>query len=70
MKKKRLVYYQSIPAELKRLGLTQERASEMIGCTRSGLNHRIRADKQQIHWVIYGLANFLGHAENLTTRVD
>ena len=64
----KVVYYQSIPAELKRLGLTQEKASELLGCTRSGLTHRIKADKPQFHWAIYGLANYMGNAHNLKKK--
>ena len=54
-----IIYYKSIPAELIRLGLTQEKASKMLGCSKSGLNHRIKADKPQFHWAIYGLANYI-----------
>jgi|TARA_R110001632_G_scaffold195236_2_gene316837 hypothetical protein len=61
-----IIYYQSIPAELKRLGLTQDKASELLGCSRSGLNHRIKADKPLFHLAIFGLANYLGNTENLS----
>ena len=59
----KVIYYQSIPAELKRLGLTQEKAATLLGCTRSGLTHRIKADKQQFHWAIYGLAGLANYLE-------
>jgi len=65
----KVIYYQSIPAELKRLGLTQEKAATLLGCTRSGLTHRIKADKQQFHWAIYGLANYMGSTQNLEKNV-
>jgi len=64
-----IIYYQSIPAELKRLGLTQEKASELLECSRSGLNHRIKADKPLFHLAIYGLANYMGNTENLKRNV-
>ena len=30
--------------------------------------HRIKADKPQLHWAIYGLANYLGEDANLGER--
>jgi len=31
----------------------------MLGVTLSGLNHRIKANKQQLHWSIYGLSRYM-----------
>jgi len=58
-KKKGVIYYQSIPAEIIRLGLTQQQAANLMGCSISGLTHRIKADKPQFHLAIYGLSNYL-----------
>ena len=58
-KNKYVVYYKSIPAEIKRMGITQEKCAEMLGCTRSGLTYRITADKPQFHFAIFGLASYL-----------
>jgi predicted transcriptional regulator len=54
-----LIYYQSIPAEIVRLGLTQQEVANLMGCSISGLTHRIKADKPQFHLAIYGLSNYL-----------
>jgi len=62
------IHYQSIPAEIKRLGLTQQKCAEMLGCSLSGLTHRIKADKPQFHWAIYGLANYLDKGESNLVR--
>ena len=51
------IYYNSIPAEIKRLGITQSECAKFLGCSLSGLTHRIKRDKPTIHWAIYGLAN-------------
>jgi hypothetical protein len=56
---KGLIYYQSIPAEIVRLGLTQQQCANLMGCSISGLTHRIKADKPQFHLAIYGLSNYL-----------
>jgi len=64
----RTIYFNSIPVEIKRLKLTQAKCAELLGCTRSGLLHRIKADKPQLHWAIYGLANYLGEDDNLGER--
>jgi len=66
----KIIYYNSIPAEIKRLGLTQHKCADMLGCSLSGLTHRIKADKQQLHWAIYGLGNYLGAEENLQRNVQ
>ena len=58
-KKQVLIYYQSIPAEIVRLGLTQQEVANLMGCSISGLTHRIKADKPQFHLAIYGLSNYL-----------
>ena len=63
-----VVYYKSIPAEIKRMGITQEQCAEMLGCTRSGLTYRITADKPQFHWAIFGLASYLGNQPNLKRK--
>jgi len=55
-----VVYYKSIPAEIKRMGITQTKCAELLGCTKSGLGYRITADKPQLHWAIFGLASYLG----------
>tara|TARA_Y100001949_G_C15978424_1_gene327308 strand:- start:1490 stop:1765 length:276 start_codon:yes stop_codon:yes gene_type:complete len=61
---KGLIHYQSIPAEIKRLGITQQECANMLGCSLSGLTHRIKADRPQIHFAIYGLASYLGEIED------
>jgi hypothetical protein len=60
-KDKYVVYYKSIPAEIKRMGITHEECAELLGCTKSGLGYRITADKPQLHWAIFGLASYLGN---------
>ena len=67
---KKAIYYNSIPAEIKRLGITQKECATLLGCSLSGLTHRIAANKQQIHWAIYGVANYLGSTENLQRNVE
>ena len=62
------VYYNSIPVELKRLGLTQEKTAELLGISRSGLNHRLKADSPTLHWAVYGLSSFFGDDDNLGER--
>jgi predicted transcriptional regulator len=62
------VYYTSIPVELKRLGLTQEKTAELLGISRSGLNHRLKADSPTLHWAVYGLSSFFGDDDNLGER--
>jgi len=64
------IYYNSIPAEIKRLGLTQAKCATYLGVSLSGLTHRIKADKQGLHWQIYGLAHYLGAEENLQRNVE
>ena len=64
------IYYNSIPAEIKRLGITQHECAKFIGCSLSGLTHRIKGDKPTLHWAIYGLANYLGAEENLQRNVE
>ena len=59
-----LIHYQSIPAEIKRLGITQQKCAEMLGCSLSGLTHRIKANKPQIHFAIYGLVSYLDKDSN------
>ena len=64
------IRYKSIPAEIKKMGLTQYKCAEYLGCSLSGLTHRIASDKPQIHWAIYGLANYLEkETDNLEQRV-
>ena len=53
------IRYKSIPAEIKKMGITQYKCAEYLGCSLSGLTHRIASDRPQIHWAIYGLANYL-----------
>ena len=67
---KKAIYYHSIPAEIKRLGITQKECATLLGCSLSGLTHRIAANKQQLHWAIYGVANYLGSTENLQRNVE
>jgi len=67
---KKAIYYHSIPAEIKRLGITQKECATLLGCSLSGLTHRIAANKQQLHWAIYGVANYLGCTENLQKNVE
>ena len=59
MNKTRLVYYKSIPDELARLGLTQTKAAELLGITKSTMSHNIKANNNSFHWQIYGLAHYL-----------
>ena len=59
MTKNRLVYYESIPDELARLGLTQTEAAKLLGITKSTMSHNIKADNNSFHWQIYGLAHYL-----------
>ena len=61
----KVIYYNSIPLEIKRLGITQHKCADMLGCSLSG----IKADKQQLHWAIYGLANYLDRDDNLQENV-
>ena len=63
-----LIHYQSIPAEIKRLGITQKECAEMLGRSLSGLTHRIKADKPQFHFAILGLASFLEKNESNLVR--
>ena len=66
MKNQGIIYYKSIPAEIKKLGITQKQCAEMMGVSLSGLTHRIKADRPQFHLAIFGLATHLGqNAENL-----
>ena len=60
MNTKGLIYYKSIPAEIKKLGITQKECAEMMGVSLSGLTHRIKADRPQFHLAIFGLASYLG----------
>ena len=71
MSDKGIIYYKSIPAEIKKLGLTQKSCADMMGVSLSGLTHRIKADKPQFHLAIYGLATYLGNeANNLQSNVE
>jgi transcriptional regulator with XRE-family HTH domain len=71
MDNKGIIYYKSIPAEIKKLGLTQKSCADMMGVSLSGLTHRIKADKPQFHLAIYGLATYLGsEADNLQANVQ
>ena len=66
-----LIHYQSIPAEIKRLGITQQECATMLGCSLSGLTHRIKASKPQFHFAIFGLANYLDkEQDNLVRHVN
>ena len=66
-----LIHYQSIPAEIKRLGITQQECATMLGCSLSGLTHRIKASKPQFHFAILGLASYLEKDEdNLVRHVN
>ena len=62
------IYFNSIPVELKRLGLTHEKTAQLLGISRSGLNHRIKADSPTLHWAVYGLSNYFGNEDNLSER--
>jgi len=66
----RIIYYTSIPKELKRLGLTQKKACDLLNISRSGLNHRIAADSLAFHLQIYGLANYLVGAKNKASKSE
>jgi len=55
----RIIHYNSIKDEIRRIGLTQQKCADMLGVTLSGLNHRIKANKQQLHWSIYGLSRYM-----------
>ena len=67
---RKAIYYHSIPAEIKKLGITQKECAELLGCSLSGLTHRIAANKQQLHWAIYGVSNYLGTVDNLQRDVE
>ena len=70
MENQGIIYYKSIPAEIKKLGLTQKHCADMMGVSLSGLTHRIKANKPQFHLAIYGLATYLGHNDgNLKANV-
>ncbi len=62
------VYFNSIPAELKRLGLTQAKTAELLGISLSGFNHRLKADSPTLHWAVYGLSSYFGEDDNLGER--
>ena len=64
MTKNRLVYYESIPDELARLGLTQTQAAKLLGITKSTMSHNIKADNNSFHWQIYGLSHYLESQNN------
>jgi len=64
----RTVYFNSIPAELKRLGLTQAKTAELLGISLSGLSHRLKADSPSLHWSIYGLSSYFSEEDNLGER--
>ncbi len=70
MDNQRIIYYNSIPKELKRLGLTQKKACELLGISRSGLNHRIAADTLAFHLQIFGLANYLVQSKNKASKSE
>lgn len=56
------IHYPSIKGQISKLGLTQKETAEFFGITLSGLNHRITADKPQLHWAMFGLSMYLdGH---------
>jgi hypothetical protein len=50
------IKYESIKAEIKRLGLTNKKVAELLGITVYGLDYRIKGDKPSIHWAMYGIA--------------
>ena len=56
------IKYESIKAEIKRLGLTNKKVAELLGITVYGLDYRIKGDKPTIHWAIYGISK---HYDNL-----
>jgi len=60
---KKTVYFKSIPSELKKIGLTQEKTAELLGITRSGLNHRIKSDRPSLHWQVYGLSSYFSQID-------
>jgi len=64
------IYYHDISHEIERLGLTKAEASRYFGITRQALHYRIEQDQPYIHWMIYGLSNYLGHVKspNLTRQ--
>ncbi len=70
MSDKGIIYYKSIPAEIKKLKLTQKQCADMMGVSLSGLTHRIKADKPQFHLAIYGLATYMGQNDgNLKANI-
>jgi hypothetical protein len=70
MNDNQIVYYTSIPNELKRLGLTQKKACKLLGISRSGLNHRIAANTLAFHLQIFGLANYLIKSNNKASKSE
>lgn len=62
------IYFDSIPKELRRIGLTQEKTAELLGISRSGLNHRIYKDTPSLHWAVYGLSQYFIDDDNFGER--
>ena len=52
------IKYESIKAEIKRLGLTNKKVAELLGITVYGLDYRIKGDKPSIHWAMYGISKY------------
>lgn len=62
------IYYNSITAEFKKMRLTAQQVADLLGISRSALNHRIKADSPSIHWITYGLSNYFESMDNLQER--
>jgi len=54
------IKYHSIPAEIKKLGLTQREFADMLGISTAALYHRMKQDSPTVHWCVYGISCYLG----------
>jgi len=54
------IKYYSIPAEIKKLGMTQTEFAGLLGIAPATLNHRIKKDSPTLHWCVYGISCYLG----------
>jgi len=57
------IYYNDISHEINRLGLSKAEVARYFGITRQALHYRIKQDQPYIHWMIYGLSNYLGYVQ-------
>lgn len=64
-----ILKYNDIDQEIKALGLTKKEVANILGCSISTLNYRIKKSKATIHWAIYGMSNYYGK-KNLIINDD